>query len=195
MSTLTIATNFEEGRKGKQRIDYAHLTTEPVTFYATFELVRLAKPEDKKNKSQTWQDTADHWRVTISGEYPGEFVTDYYTGTGLRVATQGTKMAARLNGDAKPATVPQYPRFADVLHSLAMGAQMARDWPLDEAAAMDAYATEFGFDGKPSELLRIVRNTRAEVDGMRGVLRHTGIDLDHWADYWADEDNGAKHNG
>jgi hypothetical protein len=141
-------------------------------------------------KDQRGQDV---FLCVITTDYPGEMVLTYRMGTGHRVTGFANKRLPY------PCTVndwersrPVAPSVSDVLTSIGMDCQTTREMPRDEADACDWIVAEMGLGGegdKPGDTLRMVRALNKQLDDMRALLRHTGVDADHFADWAAGLDN------
>jgi hypothetical protein len=136
-------------------------------------------------KDQRGQDV---FRCVLTTDYPGEMVLTYRMGTGHRVT--GFPMGKRL---PYPCTVldwersrPVAPDIKSVLTSIGLDCQTTREMPRDEADACDWLVSEMGLadTGKPGDTLRMLRALNKQLDDLRALLRHTGVDVDHFAD-WA----------
>jgi hypothetical protein len=147
------------------------LTKEPIKFTLQATLVRAAaNPKEQ-----------DHWSCVITSDYPGSMTLDYRMGVGHR---KGYKQG-RMSVYDWERTRPVAPNIRYVLASVGMDYQAAQDMPWDEADACDHMAAEGLADGtKPGDVLRMVRAIKAQADKLESLLKHTGIDAQHFAD-WA----------
>jgi hypothetical protein len=146
------------------------LSKEPIKFEMVATLAKAAAtPKDQ-----------DEWTCAITSDYPGLMVLVYRMGVGHR---KGYKHG-RLSAYDWERTRPVAPVIRDVLSCIGMDFITAEDMPRDEASAIDHLAAEFGPSEKASDALRMVRALNKQADDLRSLLRHTGIDPRHFAD-WA----------
>lgn len=163
-------------KTGTETIAYDYLIKAPVKFTMSVKLTGTHTEPAKGESRNGWE--YDQWEVTITGEYPGEMVLTYRTGTGHRVPSKfetDPRTGKRL-------MLPTVPKFKDVLICIGSDYQTAVEMPRDEADAMDYLIAEMGADGG-SDTLRTVRALNKAADDLRALLRHTGIDPDHFADW------------
>jgi hypothetical protein len=161
--------------------DRAHivcpLTSEGLTI--TLQAVLTEAAKDQRGQ--------DVFTCTLTTDYPGEMVLTYRMGTGHRVTGFANKrLPYPCTVDAWERSRPVAPTVAAVLTSIGMDCQTTREMPRDEAEACDWIVSEMGLGdtGKPGDTLRMVRALNKQLDDLRALLRHTDVDVAHFAD-WA----------
>lgn len=162
-------------------IDYTATIRDPVTFTLRAEL--KSRTDDPQGQ--------DVWQCQITSSYPGAMSLEFKTGTGLRGGFKLPYMRRTIHDieQWKARSFPKPPTIRDVLICIGLDYHTARDMPRDEADACDAMVAEGIGDGtKPGDVLRMVRALNKQADAVRSLLRHTGIDPDHFADWCASLD-------
>lgn len=140
-------------------------------------------------KDQKGQDV---FRCVLTTDYPGEMVLTYRMGTGHRVTGFANKrLPFRATVNDWERSRPVAPDIKAVLTCIGLDCQTTREMPRDEADACDWLVSEMGLadTGKPGDTLRMLRALNKQLDDLRALLRHTGVDVDHFADWAASLDN------
>lgn len=129
----------------------------------------------------------DHWSATLTLDNGNAATFDYRTGIGHRCMISDNGMARpgmRANTSTRHGfehSLPKEPDAQDVLISLGMDLSTALEMPAADAAALDYLESEFGHDGKASELLRMVHALRETLDKLREFIRGTGWTIEQFA--------------
>ena len=136
----------------------------------------------------------DRWTVTLfatTGDKTTNQTFEYSTGTGHRktglLGTQPLPFRATVYDWEN--SKPVHPDAKSVLICLGSDMQTGLDMPADDCAALDYIQDEFGYDGKPSEILTVVRALRQNYDKLRALLAPHGIALEAFAAWCAELDS------
>lgn len=136
----------------------------------------------------------DRWSVTfyaITGSKTTSQTFEYSTGTGHRktglLSTQPLPFRATV--DEWNNSKPVHPDAKSVLICLGSDMQSGLDMPADDCAALDYMQDEFGYDGKASEILTVVRALRQNYDKLRALLAPHGIAPEEFTAWCAELDS------
>lgn len=127
----------------------------------------------------------DEWHCFLTTDYPGDMSLIFKMGVGhRRQRFTERRVKHPMTVDDWNTSRPTPPSILSVLTTIGMDYITADDMPRDEPEACDWLATEFGAGAKAGDALRNVRSLNRQADDLRNLLRHTGIDPRHFAD-WA----------
>lgn len=152
-------------------------------FEVTAQLVALAQPRGR-SEAHDFHKHSDRWLITVFSApgllqgRAGEMSFDYWTGTGCRVKR-------RFSDDI----VPAHPDAASILYTIGSDYQTALDMPAGDAAAMDHLQSEFGHEGKASDLMRMVTSLREQETKVITLCKAVGVDPAAFAEWAASLDN------
>lgn len=137
----------------------------------------------------------DRWSVTLFAITDNKTTSqtfEYSTGTGRRkISSFGRRQSLPFHATLYDwnNSHPVHPNAKSVLICLGSDMQAGLEMPVDDCAALDYMQNEFGYDGKASEILTVVRALRQSYDKLRALLAPHGIAPEAFAAWCAELDS------